>query len=321
MPDDIGKTTDAVSAVDDGRAQLMLARLDSLELMNRTSLEQLSKIEKSLDEVRRLVGPFGLMMPNGEMLVQTLYGIKYLIDPADLIMAPNLIIYRQWEADLSTLFWNLLKPDSVFVDVGANFGYFTCLAASRIGSSGKGKVFAVEPNPASLALLDRNVVINWSMCPVSIFRGAVGEFPGSVFLSVPDNRAANASLTASEQNGISAKQVKVDLRRLDDVIPPDIVVDFLKIDVEGHEYAVLRGAVGVIRRSPGIHIVMEWSVAQMREAGFHVSEMASLLDDLDLIAFPVSAADEIGRQEVCGLTSDELGSLNYDNLILVRRNR
>jgi hypothetical protein len=55
--------------------------------------------------------------------------------------------------------------------------------------------------------------------------------------------------------------------RLDDVLPPDLVVDILKIDVEGHELGVVLGARETIARSPGIRIVMEWSMQQMREGG------------------------------------------------------
>src|ERR1700759_5244650 len=103
--------------------------------------------------MRQLIGPFGLSFPNEEILVQTLHGTKYFIDANDLVMTPQLVVYRQWESDLSAFFIRSLTPDTSFVDIGANFGYFTCLAGSRIGTTGRGRVIAVEPNPHMYRLL------------------------------------------------------------------------------------------------------------------------------------------------------------------------
>ncbi len=246
--------------------------LDRLAVLER----KLDRANRQLEWIRELVGPFAATFPDGSMLCQTLYGTKYFIDPDDRIMAPQLVVYRQWERPLSQWFVKVCTPDTVCIDVGANIGYFTCLAASRIGTGGRGRVIAFEPNPKLADLLRRNLQINWSMAPVTFHQCAVADAPGSVQLHVPEGAAANGTLSR-RPNTEPGDSLTVDAVRLDDVIARDLVVDVLKIDVEGHEYGVLRGARDVIARSPDIRIVMEWSPLQMRQARVDPHEIAALL--------------------------------------------
>jgi FkbM family methyltransferase len=255
-------------------------------------------------------------MPNDLMLVQTIHGVKFLIDPNDRVMAPNLIIYRQWEDDLSRLFLNNLDPSSVVVDVGANFGYFTCLAANRIGNSGAGQVFALEPNPRLVALLRDNCRINWSMAPVHILPVAAGADKCRAVISIPADGAANATL--SDLSG-DCDKVEIDVVALDEALPEGLAVNLLKIDVEGHELAVLRGAEKVIRRSPSPVIVMEWSAAQLREARTSPDDMIAAIDNLALSvkSVPVSGALADAKE----ISFDSLRRMEYGNIILVKRSR
>lgn len=239
--------------------------------------ERISVLYRKIDEIRMLVGPFAASLPNGSVLCQTIHGVKYFIDPDDLIMSPQMIVYRQWEPGLSSLIRHLCGPDTMFVDVGANIGYFTCLAASRIGRSGGGQVFAFEPNPRIAALLRKNLEINWSMAPIHFQEAAVADFSGTVNLHIPEAHGVNASLT-SLADDVAGNSISVPVLQLDETIPNDLAVDLLKIDVEGHEIGVLRGAREVIARSPDIKVVIEWSPSQMREAGADPEEIIALLD-------------------------------------------
>jgi FkbM family methyltransferase len=254
--------------------------------MEDTTLDtaaRLAMLEAKLDavlakvsEVRQLVGPYSSTFPDGSMLTQTIHSLKYFIDPDDLIIAPQMVIYRQWEADVTEVFHHLCRPETVFVDVGANFGYFSVLAANLIGNRSSGRVFAFEPNPKLAELLTRNVEINWSIAPVTFQQAAVADEQGELVLYVPKGHGANASLSAPE--GIESVPVAVPAVRLDDALPGDLIVDLMKVDVEGHELSVLKGARGVISRSPGIHLIMEWSRKQMLQAGI---DPAAVLAELE----------------------------------------
>jgi FkbM family methyltransferase len=276
---------------------------------------QLQDLREAVADVRGLVGPFGVKIDDDQLLVQTLYGVKYLVDPHDLIMTPQLIVYRQWEADLSRFFNTKVTPDTVFVDIGANFGYFTCLAGSRIGPSGSGRVYAVEPNPALVKLLRANTLINWSMCPIEVHPVALGAVDRVVQLSIPSDRAANGSLTAGDPS--SERVVDVPMVRLDDLVPAGTAVDLVKLDVEGHEYGVLAGAARVIAESPSIQIVMEWSSRQMIDAGYSIDAMLGQIDGLGLRMMRLSDVADRNRYEAYPVHT--LDAYSYDNVLLVRQ--
>jgi len=287
----------------DGQLRGLQARLDQLSA-------QLEHLTRTVAEIRQLVGPFGAPFGEDRLLVQTIHGQKYVVEADDLVMTPQLVVYRQWEAELSAFMTRLLTPDSVFVDVGANFGYFTCLAGSRIGASGRGRVIAVEPNPAVLALLEANVLINWSMCPIEIVRVAAGSAAGRALLGVPTQRSANAALLASGIAGGAA--IEVEVRPLDDIAASIASADLVKIDVEGHETAVLMGARKLIARSPAITVVIEWSMEQMREAGYQSERLLALIRQLGLSVFALSA--DVGADRA--LSDAEALSTPYATLVL-----
>lgn len=267
---------------------------------------QVAELRELVAQTRSLVGPFGVPMPDGSMLTQTIHGLIYYIDPTDTIMAPQMLVYRQWEADLSSLMSKLLSTATTFVDVGANFGYFTCLGAHLLARQAGSSVIAIEPNPKLARLLRRNVEINWSSAPVTIIEAAAGGQSGNATLFIPKDHGANAGLTDSE----GADRVDVRLVRVDDVVPSDQKVDVLKIDVEGHELGVLQGAAETIRRNPSIKIVVEWSPAQMKEAGADPRGFQEFFGELGLLPFQARSA--LPKEP---LTWDALLALGYDNIL------
>lgn len=280
---------------------------------------RLEKLERQIQEIRTLVGPFGVGFPDGSMLVQTIHGIKYFIDPNDEIMAPQLVIYRQWEADLSTYMANSATPETVFLDVGSNFGYFTCLVAAHIGNHGKGQVIAVEANPHMLRLLRKNIGVNWSMAPVEVVDCAAADREGYLEFVVPASRAANASL-ASTAIAPDAEKFIVKTRSVDQ-ITKGRAIDVCKIDVEGFESMVLQGAEQTIARSPDINIVIEWSVDQMQTAGFAPLDLLQLFKRYGLTTYHLPPSRFISNAEWEQLRIPEatLPVTAYDNILLRRR--
>lgn len=165
----------------------------------------------------------------------------------------------------------LMSPAVVSLDVGANVGLFTYYLArySR-------HVHAFEPNPLACDVLqsvaDRNVTVH---------RTALTDRAGEVELYVPRNRKGWSS------NGGSLQQmrwgdfgrVRVPGRRIDDLGLSDI--GFIKIDVEGHELAVLRGAQETLRRDrPNLFVENEHS-----HAGGDAAAVFDLLKELDYEGF------------------------------------
>lgn len=123
----------------------------------------------------------------------------------------------------------------IVYDVGAWEGVFALFFARAVGT--QGQVVAFEPNPRSAAQLRENVTLNCFQ-NVRLFEIALGEVEGQAYLHVPEGASARGHLTEGKAG------TAVPVRRLDTLIAAEglPVPDFIKIDVEGAELAVLRGA-------------------------------------------------------------------------------
>ncbi len=157
--------------------------------------------------------------------------------------------------------------DQTVVDVGANAGVYAVHAARQVGKDGC--VVAIEPNPAVLARLDRNVHVNGLERVCAVVPAAASSEASTGSLVVGANSTIG-HLAASDRLG-----VEVPVRTLDEIVAAlDLAdIDLLKIDVEGSEVAVLQGGVDSVRRSRRIVVEVseETSAAVangLREAGF-----------------------------------------------------
>lgn len=141
-----------------------------------------------------------------------------------------------------------VRRGSVTVDAGASWGLFSYHLARRVGDYGS--VYSYEPHPANRDVLRKLAAAR----PGVRFRPvALSEAAGSADMHVPVFGARHVTAQSSiahgfdGQAGVRTENVSVPTVRLDDEIG-DARVDFVKIDVEGHELAVLRGAAATLRR-------------------------------------------------------------------------
>lgn len=147
------------------------------------------------------------------------------------------------------------KPGDIFIDVGAHVGYFTLPIARRVGA--RGRVIAIEPLPASADLLRRNVGLNgfdW----VTVVQAAACQRDGQASFVLSDASAMWGALGPADQ-GHGSATLPVRTRSLDSLVAemnwPQIVG--IKVDVEGAELEVLRGAEEVLARNPEGFLMME----------------------------------------------------------------
>jgi FkbM family methyltransferase len=174
---------------------------------------------------------------------QTRYGFWVYSDLKARIL--ELDVKPVWEEMESTFVVNNLNDNSVFIDVGANIGYFSLLAVHQKAR----KVLAIEPVPQTYQMLVRNIARNKFADVIEPLNIAMGDKDGVVkFTSVfgPKNYLKDDG-DGQLQNG---QLVDVRMTTLDGLLQSrnDIrKVDFIKIDVEGGEYGVLTGSASTLR--------------------------------------------------------------------------
>ena len=171
----------------------------------------------------------------------------------------NLYYFGLWEPNLSAWIEGRLSPGDVFIDVGANIGYFTLLAASRVGPSGA--VVAVEAMPAIFQHLASHVSANGLTNTRLINEAAVGpNDPSEVQLYW--GGAGNIGSSGMIQHATQTESVKVAARTLAQMLSPDEWrrARLIKVDVEGVEGRTIRG-LGLERGGchEGLELIVEIS--------------------------------------------------------------
>lgn len=150
----------------------------------------------------------------------------------------------------------VLKPGAVFVDVGASFGYFTSLAWSLIGASGR--VFAFEPSPHAFATLRKNLS-GPRFGNITLVNAAVGRSVGELTLYMPPEQGLHSPSAFVSHDGF--EPISVALTTLDACQALSGVgsIDLLKMDVEGSEPDVLAGMHGFIAKGRVRRIMCEFN--------------------------------------------------------------
>jgi FkbM family methyltransferase len=130
----------------------------------------------------------------------------------------------------------IIRPGGVFLDIGANIGFFTILGARLVGEAGS--VVAFEPEPQNVAALRDNIALN-GFANVTVVAAAVSSSSGTAPLHVAHR--ATARLLSGNRDARTALQVAT--TSVDDYLVqhPGLKPDVLKLDVEGHEIKVIEG--------------------------------------------------------------------------------
>ncbi len=158
-----------------------------------------------------------------------------------------------YEPEITALFRRFVRPGMGVLDLGANIGFFTLLAATIVGPNGH--VFAIEPNPRNARLLEASRRAN-EFTQVTILQVAAAPSHGLLVLNASYSNGTTAGLPENVAGVLAAETVPA--IRIDALLPNDRPIGFIKADVEGAEYAALLGCQATIRRDRPI-IVSEFS--------------------------------------------------------------
>jgi FkbM family methyltransferase len=137
---------------------------------------------------------------------------------------------------------SILKPGDWAIDIGANVGHYTCHMADCVGS--EGRVLAFEPIPESFALLRANVKSYGCVENTCLNRMAISDKPGRAFMDVP--KSASGLDNYYRASLADSGRCEVSCTTLDSLLL--FPIKLIKIDAEGHDLNVLKGAETLISR-------------------------------------------------------------------------
>ena len=172
------------------------------------------------------------------------WGAKLRVCPAE-VMGGILYAYGIFDLIVCEAICRLLDPAETALDIGANIGQMTSLMRHRAGKAGR--VIAFEPHPQLFAELQHNVTAlqpTHGAAPAELHNFALSDVAGESLLDVGPAWAFNRGVSrlTSDHSSSPNPKVKVVTRMLDQVLQDTPAIGVCKMDVEGHELSVLKGA-------------------------------------------------------------------------------
>ncbi len=208
----------------------------------------------------------------------------------------------------------VLRPNDVFVDVGANVGWFTLLASTIVGEMGR--IYAFEPRAETGDYLEKTVMLNGLRDQVTVYRYGLADAEGQGFLNWAkntDNPGGTFLTDRIPSEGMEAQPVT--FRPLDELRLQRL--DFMKVDVEGAEMRVFRGAQATLERCRPV-ILSELSPGMLeRGSGAHTDAFFTFFEQIGYRCFTIDV--QRANQEITAFPTDWRKSLL--NLGLVPKER
>lgn len=221
---------------------------------------------------RHAPAPFWARLPDD------LGGCRFRCDLRDALMSEAYLTGR-YEPQETALLHRILRPGMTFVDVGANWGYFTLLAFDAVGPSGR--VVSVEADPRAVEALRANLDAN-GLDSGRVFAVAAADRPGR--LSMQDyapgaGELGNFGLAQATTVTPGGRRFEISARPLDDVLDEAGVerVDLLKMDIEGAEASAIEGLARRLGEGRVTRILLELHEYHLRDLGRSAAEVVSAL--------------------------------------------
>jgi FkbM family methyltransferase len=224
--------------------------------------------------------------------------VSPIFDVSNFTVKGHYFAHVPYEPETTAALLDLLEPGGTFFDIGANAGYFTVLAALRVGP--KGRVYAFEPNPTVRQQLRRHVEINEIADRVTIGDVALADRDEDgvrFFVSCWPENDGISSLTPSPETvargGLSADAtIQVRVRTFDTWMVAEKIgrIDLMKIDVEGAELQTLKGMENTFSANRPTRIICETpldseAVGFLRAKGYTMSMLDEIRGGIPNVLF------------------------------------
>lgn len=226
-------------------------------------------------------------------------GAAYLCDLRDAI-AREVCFTGLYGPQETAILRALLRPGMTFVDVGANWGYFTLLASHLVGRDGR--VLGLEPDPRLFSVLEENVRRN-ALARTTLLPVAAAREGGTLLLAGFDEAAGNFGISRIVADAaVGGRVFLVRADSLDRILEEERVerVDLLKMDIEGAEGAALAGMEGCLRAHRVGRILVELHPRELYEQGSSVEMLIEMLRSAGYMGYTVSHDPRVTRSVAYG---------------------
>lgn len=205
-------------------------------------------------------------------------GVTMRLDPFDKVTL-TILAQGTWEPRTWQEMQAHIPEGGTFIDVGAHVGWYSLKAAKKVGP--KGRVISIEPNPETIPSLKENIRANRDESIITVAPVACASSESVLTLyAAPRLNTGESSLSKANasQEGQPAASYQVRARPLDDIAKDAGLTraDFLKIDVEGAEFLVLKGATTVLDSFRPV-VVLELVDSQLKSMGTSEEEVVAFM--------------------------------------------
>lgn len=206
------------------------------------------------------------------------------VNPLDKVATPVLLEKGVWEPQETPWILRNIHAGDTVLDLGANVGYYTVLAARVVGA--EGRVYAFEPDPESFAILEQNVLLN-DLTNVVLEQKAVADEAGAITLYLSERNRGGHRIYETEE---ARTAIPIEAVALDDYFGAgQKKIDFVKIDTQGAEASILNGMKGLIGANPGVRMAVEFWPCGLRGIGSSGEELLGFLESYDFVFFDMGA--------------------------------
>ena len=215
------------------------------------------------------------------------------------------------EKETTELFKQTVKEGNTVIDLGANIGYFTLLAAKLVGE--RGKVFAFEPEPKNYSYLVKNIELN-NYHNVVALKKAVSDKNGKTKLYICDYDSGHHTINQaggleaySRGREIKIEEIDIETIRLDDFLKgKEELIDVIKMDVEGAEVLALTGMDNMIRVNKNLKMFIEFFPLLIEKMGGSPEEfIRRLLEDYNFSIYVIPDDYDAKKGEMIKINSVE----------------
>ena len=234
---------------------------------------------------------YGRVKPDGIAIAAVRdFGFQMYVDPLDKWIGSMLLTSGRYDPFESQVFSSLIHRGMTVVDVGAHAGYYTLLAASRVGDLGR--VFSFEPAPENYNLLLKNLSLNGVSNVFPQKKALFDRIGKCSFFLASENLGHHGIFTGRDGESVES-EIEVETTTLDEFLSGrNETIDVIKMDAEGAEPMILRGMEGTLLRCDKLALFTEFNPHNLLLGN---CSPQGFLADLEAHGFVLHKLDEESR--------------------------